>query len=145
MNKLRELLKTYREPILYLVFGVLTTAVSFLSAGLAKWVLETAGVGVDAMATVSTVFSWVCAVTFAYLTNRRFVFRSQVKGASAVLKEAAAFYGGRVSTLLFETVFMWVGSRLLGEGAYWWVKIAANVIILILNYVISKVFVFKKK
>lgn len=144
MKTIGKLLKTYREPLLYLVFGVLTTAVSFLSAGAGKWVLERLHADGSVVATVSTVFSWICAVTFAYVTNRRFVFESRAAGRTAVLKEALAFYGGRVTTLLFETAFMWVGNLLFREEGYWWVKIAANVIILVLNYLISKLFVFKK-
>ena len=143
MKKLKKLLKTYREPLLYLVFGVLTTIVSFLSAGVAKWLLEAAGEGTHAVSTVSTVFSWICAVTFAYLTNRVWVFESTAKGAAAIIKEAVAFYGGRVFTLLFEAVVMWIGYSLL-KTDYWWTKIAANVGVLVLNYVISKLLVFRK-
>lgn len=143
METLRKLFDKYREPVLYLVFGVLTTAVSFVSAGGAKWVLERMGGGTAVVSTVSTVFSWICAVTFAYLTNRQWVFQSTAAGIAEITKEVAAFYGGRVSTLLFETAFMWAGTSLLSFD-YWWTKIAANVIVLILNYVISKLVVFKK-
>ena len=104
--------------------------------------LEAAGGSTHVVSTVSTAFSWVCAVTFAYLTNRVWVFESTARGMAAILKEAAAFYGGRVFTLLFETAFMWVGNSLL-QLDYWWTKIAANVVVLVLNYVISKLLVFR--
>ena len=142
MKKLKEIFKKYREIILYILFGGLTTIVSFLSAGVAKWLLEAAGGSTHVVSTVSTAFSWVCAVTFAYLTNRVWVFESTARGMAAILKEAAAFYGGRVFTLLFETAFMWVGNSLL-QLDYWWTKIAANVVVLVLNYVISKLLVFR--
>ena len=142
MKNVRQLLKTYREPVLYLVFGVLTTVVSFLSAGIAKGLMEGMGWSTHAVSTVSTVISWVCAVTFAYLTNRRWVFASAVGGVDR-WREAAAFYGGRVFTLLFETAFMWVGSSVL-TCDYWWTKITANVVVLVLNYLISKLLVFRK-
>jgi putative flippase GtrA len=136
--------KKNKEMLLYLFFGVLTTAVSFVSAGVSKVLLESAGMGKDTVSTVSTVISWVCAVTFAYVTNRIWVFESTVKGAEQIVKEAASFYGGRVFTLLVETFIMWLGYSVAGFG-YWITKIAANIIVLILNYVISKLFVFKKK
>ncbi|MCD7773211.1 MAG: GtrA family protein, partial [Ruminococcus sp.] len=95
------------------------------------------------VSTASTVFSWICAVTFAYFKNRLWVFNSKAKGAGEITKEAASFYGGRVFTLVVETLMMWLGYSLL-QINYWITKIIANVVVLILNYVISKLFVFKK-
>lgn len=133
-----------RETILYLVFGVLTTVVSFATAGAAKYLLEKAGCSDDIVSTVSTVISWICAVTFAYVTNRIWVFNSHVTGFRAIVFEAAKFYGGRLSTLLVETFMMWLGYSVLNFN-YWITKIAANVVVLILNYIISKFFIFRKK
>ncbi|MDD6279330.1 MAG: GtrA family protein [Ruminococcus sp.] len=141
---LRDIYYKYEEKWLYLFFGVLTTVVSFVTAGISKNLLETAGFGKDAVSTVSTVISWICAVTFAYLTNRVWVFESRASGAAELAKEAASFYGGRVFTLIVETVMMWLGNAVIGIN-YWITKIAANVIVLILNYVISKMFVFRNK
>ena len=66
------------------------------------------------------------------------------KKGKDILKEGVSFYGGRVFTLIVETLMMWIGNGLLKLN-YWAVKIIANVVVLILNYIISKVFVFKKK
>ena len=136
--------KKNKEMLMYLFFGVLTTAVSFVTAGIAKAILENAGFSTKIVSSASTAFSWICAVTFAYITNRIWVFNSKAKGIKEITKEAAAFYGGRASTGIFEVLFMWAGNGLLHFG-YWITKIAANVIVLILNYVISKLLVFKKK
>lgn len=133
-----------KEMLLYLFFGVLTTAVSFVTAWLAKNVLGSLGADKNIIATASTVFSWICAVTFAYVTNRIWVFASQARGAKAVISEALSFYGGRVFTLLVEMLMMWVGYSLLAKG-YWITKIVANVVVLVLNYIISKLVVFRKK
>ena len=103
-----------KEMLLYLFFGVLTTAVSFVTAGISKVLLEQAGIGRGGVSTTSTVISWICAVTFAYITNRIWVF------------------------------MMWLGYSLLSFN-YWVTKIVANVVVLILNYVISKLVVFRKK
>ena len=110
-----------KEMLLYLFFGVLTTAVSFVTAGISKVLLEQAGIGKGGVSTTSTVISWICAVTFAYITNRIWVFESEAEGKKAIISEAASFYND------------------------WVTKIVANVVVLILNYVISKLVVFRKK
>lgn len=141
---LQALYYKYEEALLYLFFGVLTTAVSFLSAGLSKAGLEALSLGTDGVSVASTVISWICAVTFAYITNRLWVFDSEAEGVKGLAAEAVSFYGGRVFTLLVETGMMWLGYSVIGIN-YWVTKIAANVIVLILNYIISKLFVFKGK
>ena len=87
-----------KEMLLYLFFGVLTTAVSFVTAGISKVLLEQAGIGKGGVSTTSTVISWICAVTFAYVTNRIWVFESEAEGKKAIISEAASFYGGRIFT-----------------------------------------------
>ncbi len=141
---LQEIYYKYEDKWLYLVFGVLTTVVSFITAGISKGLLEKAGAGDAVVSTVSTVISWICAVTFAYLTNRVWVFKSSASNAKEVAVEAVSFYGGRVFTLLVEAAMMWFGYSFLKIN-YWVTKIAANVVVLILNYVISKLFVFTDK
>lgn len=138
-----------REMLMYLFFGVMTTVVSFITAGISKYLLELIKYSDDntketVVAIVSTVISWICAVTFAYVTNRVWVFDSKVKGTKGIITEMMSFYGGRIFTLLVEMGMMWLGYSVMGIN-YWVTKIVANVVVLILNYVISKLFVFKKK
>ena len=133
-----------REVLMYLFFGVMTTLVSFVTAGIAKNLCENAGLGKSAVSNISTVVSWICAVTFAYVTNRIWVFDSKAKGKKGIFAEMVSFYGGRLFTLFVEMGIMWLGYDLLDIN-YWVTKIFANVVVLILNYVISKLFVFKKK
>ena len=132
------------EMISYLFFGVMTTAVSFVTAGISKHLLESAGLGKAPVSTISTAISWICAVTFAYVTNRIWVFDSNAKGKKGIFAEMVSFYGGRLFTLFVEMGIMWLGYDLMDIN-YWVTKIFANVVVLILNYVISKLFVFKKK
>lgn len=136
--------KKNKEVLLYLFFGVMTTVVSFITAGIVKVIMEHFGAGSGAVANVSSVISWVVSVTFAYITNRIWVFDSNVKGTANIAKECASFYGGRVFTLLVEMLIMNVGYSWLGIN-FWVTKIVANVIVIILNYVISKLLVFRKK
>ena len=134
---IRNLYERYRELINYLIVGGLTTVVSFLS----YWVF------VDVFHIhymVSTVLSWIVSVTFAYVTNRKWVFESHARGAGAVLKEMLGFYACRIASGIMEMGMMYVGVDLLhinDKG----VKLAANVIVIIANYVLSKLIVFRKK
>lgn len=143
LNIFESFYKKNKSVLLYLFFGVLTTAVSFLTAWVSKDVLEAVDFGKDTVSVVSSVFSWICSVTFAYITNRIWVFESKASGKKQLFAEAVSFYGGRVFTLVVETLMMWAGYSLIGVN-YWLTKIIANVVVLILNYVISKLFVFKK-
>lgn len=136
--------KKNKEVLMYLFFGVLTTAVSFITAGIAKHFLENAEASNAVVSVLSTTFSWICAVTFAYVTNRIWVFRSLVHGVKGILLEAVSFYAGRLFTYFVELGMMWLGYTVL-EFNYWATKIVANIVVLILNYVISKLIVFRKK
>lgn len=136
--------KKNKEMLLYLFFGALTTAVSFVTLGVPQWLFEKAGMSEGTAIVPSNIISWICAVTFAYVTNRIWVFDSKAHGTKEIVQEAASFYGGRVFTLIVETLMMWVGVSLLGINK-WAVKVVASVVVLILNYIISKLFVFNKK
>lgn len=141
---LRDIYYKYEEKWLYLFFGILTTVVSFVTAGISKGMLESAGVSDGLVGDLSTTISWVCAVTFAFVTNRIWVFDSKARGAKAVFKEGVSFYGGRVFTYFVELIMMRIGYSWL-KFNYWLVKVVANIVVLILNYVVSKLFVFKSK
>lgn len=136
LRLLEPFYRKHREVLLYLLFGGLTTVVSVLVYGLFTEVVRL-------HVLVANVISWVAAVTFAYLTNRAWVFGQKPAGAKATLVQMAAFYGGRLATLGVEelillTFITWLG--LPGMA----VKLAAQVVIVILNYVVSKLFVFRK-
>ena len=137
MEKLRNLFWRYREPILYIVFGGLTTVVSFVS----YWIL------VDALYLhymAATVLSLVISVSFAYITNRKWVFESRAYGAKAVMFEIVSFFACRLASGFMEMGLMFVGVDLLhiNDKA---VKLVANVFVIIANYILSKAFVFRKK
>ncbi len=161
---LKNIYKKYEAVILYIIFGVLTTVVSFLTQAFASYVLKTPVM-------VSTVISWIAAVTFAYVTNRIFVFKSQERGAANIFMEVLRFFGARVTTLLMELLIMYLCADLFSQffvelmgldkldyenGLFKAAKdpykfnelifkLFAQVLILISNYVLSKLLVFKKK
>jgi len=135
-EKLKEKLLS-KEVLLYLVFGVLTTLVNIIVFTL---LYRTLGVGTVA----SNVAAWVLSVLFAYVTNRTFVFESKAAGAKAVIIEAIGFFSGRIMTGLLDTVIMYVSVDILAMDDLV-MKILSNVLVVILNYVISKFIVFRRK
>jgi len=135
-EKLKEKLLS-KEVILYLVFGVLTTLVNIIVFTL---LYRTLGVGTVA----SNVAAWVLSVLFAYVTNRTFVFESKAAGAKAVIIEAIGFFSGRIMTGLLDTVIIYVSVDILAMDDLV-MKILSNVLVVILNYVISKFIVFRGK
>ena len=139
MNKIVELYKKYKEIINYLIVGGLTTVVSMAIFYGSTWTFLD---GNDAFELqVANVISWVGAVLFSYFANRVFVFESKEKN---IFKELMAFLSSRVVTLLLDMGTMFVLSTLLHIN-YNFSKIVAMVLVTVGNYVISKVFVFKKK
>lgn len=140
--KLKEFLSRYKEGIMYLIFGVATTFVS--------WVLyilfvKFIGFGI----TLSNALSWIGAVTFAFFTNRAFVFESKEKSFLGLLKEMVLFVSSRALSGVVEIflptflVFIGLDGELLGIEGFW-AKAATSVIVIILNYFFSKWIVFKK-
>ena len=127
--------RKHREVLLYLFFGGLTTVLSV--AGF--WLL-TEPLTMEPL--LANVFTWVVCVAFAYLTNRAWVFDHRAAGGRAILQEAAAFAGGRLATLGMEELILWVGIGLLRFPKLA-VKLAAQILVVLGNYVISKWLVFR--
>ncbi|MBQ7906587.1 MAG: GtrA family protein [Clostridia bacterium] len=136
MSRLATLFKKYKEVILYLIIGVLTTAVSFA----VQWLFT------DATplnhAGLTTFIAWFVSVLFAFFANRIFVFES--KGKKGFFKELLLFYTSRVATGLLEIGSMWLFVDILLFN-HWVIKIIANIVIIVLNYILSKFIVFRKK
>ena len=137
MEKLKSLLTKYREQISYLFFGGCTTLINIAVYWLCAHPL---GLGTQA----SNVIAWVLSVLFAYVTNRIWVFRSQERSAKGILREMASFFGARVATGLLDQFNMW----LFVDTLHWPdmpVKIISNIVVILLNYVFSKLIIFRKK
>lgn len=139
MKKIIALFKKYKEQILYLVFGVLTTVVDILVFSLLTHTLLRGGGRVEQI--VANVIAWVAAVAFAYVTNRILVFESR---DTRVLLELLKFTGSRALTLLIDTLIILLFTAVLSLNADL-ANIVANLFVIVLNYVISKLFVFRKQ
>ncbi len=133
-RKTEELFQKHKELILYVFFGSLATVVS-----IGTFVLF------DALMNelVANALSWVITVGFAYWTNHTWVFRSGVRG-KGMWREMLAFYTGRSVTLGLEEGMLLVFVTVLGWNAAL-IKVAAQVVVLTGNYIISKLLIFRKK
>ena len=133
--------KKYREQIVYLFFGGVTTVIN--------WLVYTGFVLLGQDIEIANAIAWVAAVLFAYFTNRGFVFQSQNVERKAVIKEFFMFIGSRVATGIVELVgfplLYYLGMKQSMFGIDGFVaKIIVSVLVIILNYVLSKLLVFKK-
>ena len=132
---LRKRFEQYKDMIAYLFFGVCTTAVNVAVYWLAAHPLELGTMP-------SAVIAWIAAVLFAYVTNRKWVFHSQARGAAEIAREIASFFACRIATGVLDWACMYVFVDLL----HWndlIIKVAANILVIVLNYVASKLVVFK--
>ncbi len=152
MAKIKELWNKYKEIIMYLIFGVLTTVVSWVTYAGFTMIIPDFSIGslTKMNIVIANVLSWICAVLFAFVTNKLWVFESKSWKFSLVMKELWLFIVARLLTGVIE----WVGVPLLVqlglnqtifgiEGML--SKILVSVIVVILNYVFSKLIVFRKK
>ncbi len=142
MDKWKELYHRHREMIAYLFFGALTTIVSILSYALLSRLFALMMRQPWAMYSANFL-SILLSVTFAYITNRRYVFQSKAHDR-AIWVEMASFYLGRAVTMVLDMALM----ALLVTVLHIWdllAKSLVTVIVILLNYIISKLFVFKTK
>lgn len=138
---MRGWMKAHRELVMYLIFGVLTTAVNYGTAVGVNALL--AGSGVHA-SWPSVSIAWAVSVLFAYVTNRIWVFESKSKGARAVLREMLLFFGARLLSGVLEVVLMTLLVDKLGYN-FDVMKLLCNILVILLNYSFSKLVIFKKK
>lgn len=146
MQKIKDLLKKYKEVILYVLFGGLTTVVNYI-------IYFTCTEGFQIGWSPATLISWIGAVIFAYVTNRIWVFESRAKGFTAVLYEFVKFIAARLLSLGLE----WLTLKLLIDVLHmdgllyrnlplgeFLAKTVAQILVIIANYVFSKWIVFRK-
>ena len=140
IEKCKELMEKYREIIIYLIVGVLTTIVSFA----ANFVFERFILNPDIswQNFLINTSGWVAGVLFAYPLNRRWVFQSK---NPRIFREFFGFAGSRLSTWVLDVVIMWLTVNVMGMH-YWIAKIfISSVLVMIANYVFSKLLIFRKK
>ena len=137
IQKAKALIVKYWEVLIYLVFGVLTTVVNYV---IYLPVYNILGLS----AALSNAIAWVGAVAFAYLTNKPFVFKSHDWSMKTVVPELTKFVGCRVASGAAETVILLLTVDMLHWNGNLW-KLLTSVLVVILNYIASKLLVFRKK
>ena len=137
MKNIIKLLLKYKSIISYAFFGVCTTAVNVTSY---YFCFNVAGIS----NVVSTVIAWVLAVLFAYITNKLWVFESKSFERKVLVKEIPAFFGCRLATGVLDVVVMYMAVDVMySNGTVW--KIISNILVIIINYVASKLVIFKRR
>lgn len=137
---LKKLADIYRKNITvmrYLILGVLTTVINIAIFAICFKVLKVPNIP-------SNIIAWIGAVMFAYITNRKAVFNSKATNIKEILREIVTFFASRLLTLGVDLVIMHVTVTVwnLNEMI---MKILANIIVIILNFILSKLIVFRKK
>ena len=138
--KLKKIVNFYKLHISimrYLIFGVLTTIINIVTYFVCVYMLHIPNL-------ISNIIAWILSVLVAYLTNRKYVFDSKAEMPKEILIEVISFFASRIATLgvdegiMFITVDKWLWNGLL-------MKIITNIIVIILNFILSKLVVFRKK
>lgn len=137
MKTLIKKLISNKELILYLIFGILTTVVNFTVYSIATRLFSIEELLANAL-------SWLIAVIFAYVTNKLYVFSSKSWTVEIITKELTGFLTARVFSLGVDTLIMFFGIKILLMFDLY-VKLISQIVVVILNYVLSKYFVFKNK
>ena len=142
MEKMKELCIKHREIIVYLIVGVMTTVFAWAIRFLWNIVFY-AGTAhpLPLQTTILTIVEFIAGVSFAYPTNRKWVFRSTNPN---ILKEAAGFVSARLTTLVIQMLLNLVIINMLHVNFYV-ATVVIGIIVVILNYVFSKLLVFRKK
>lgn len=145
------------EIVSYLFFGVMTTVVNFITYGVVN---KFAGSDYEQLVLfdlmgkpfmwiyAANAIAWIVSVLFAFVTNKLFVFESTDHGVKAVIREVISFIGARIiSFIVFEELLFALVVKLLGEmnNASWIAKVVSGVLVIVFNYVASKLVIFRKK
>ena len=137
IGSIQKLIKKYEEIIRYLIIGVLTTALNYIVFVIFANVLK-----IDMH--VSNIIAWISGVIFAYFTNKLFVFESKSFKFEVIRKEIIGFGAARLFSLLIEEIILYIFVNLLNMEKLI-IKLIANIVVIIVNYVLSKFVIFKKE
>ena len=137
MKLIKELFNKYKELIMYGIMGVLTTIINIIAFTICE---KTFGIA----ALVSNVIAWVIAVIFAYITNKLLVFESKSFKKEVLIKEITSFTSARIFSLILEEIIIYVMIDLMNINSLI-VKVFSNIVVIVINYIFSKLVIFKKK
>ena len=142
LKKIADLYRAHKEGMRYLIFGGLSTLINILTYIVCAKVIFKGLSNANMIVNVSEIIAFIIALIFAYITNKIYVFESKTKGAKKLIKEFSSFTGCRIFTEIISIIMMnmtiWFGINDV------FMKIFSNIVVIILNYVFSKIIIFKK-
>ena len=149
MDRIKKLIKSeaFRELFVYGVVGVLTTVVNYVVYfGVTRLAALVAGVTPEhaALIAAGNVLSWIASVAFAFWANKKYVFRSPDWGKATLKKEVPGFVAARLFSLVLDIALMELMVHAIGIGDLI-AKLVSNVVVIIVNYFLSKFWIFRKK
>ena len=136
MNKIIEALRKNKQLLLYLFYGICTTAINTICYWLLYDALTLSNI-------VSTILAWLAAVVFAFVTNKVFVFESKRTNTTDRINEVISFFGCRLLTGILDAAIMAFAVDMLQWNGLLW-KLISNIIVTIINYIASKFLIFRK-
>lgn len=142
---IKNLFYRYESGLRYCYYGAWTTLLSIITKLLGEWLFSLGGytMEMDIPNLVNTTVSWIICATFAFVVNKKYVFMSKTQTKAALLREMSSFYGARLVSYFMELGIMWLTvTRFHWNFAF--MTVLVQVIILVSNYVFSKLVVFRK-
>ena len=137
LAKICNIIRMCKEPLAYVVFGILTTVVNIAVYYLMSDVMKIHYL-------LANIIAWICSVLFAFLTNKIWVFESRLWQGKIVLAEMGSFFLARAATGVMDMLLMWMLVDIAAVEEMI-AKVAVNVLVIVLNYVASKQWIFRKK
>jgi putative flippase GtrA len=137
VEQMRKLIKKYKSFIMYGIFGVLTTIVNLVAYNLCYNRFGMSN-------TISNILAWIAAVSFAYFTNKLWVFESKSWKWRVLKREVTAFVSCRLATGIMDIIIIFICVDIMGWHAML-MKVLSNILVIILNYIFSKLVIFKQK
>lgn len=131
-----NIIKRFKSIILYLVFGICTTIVNIIIYYICAHMIHLQTIS-------STCIAWIFAVLFAYITNRIWVFESEANEKNLIIKEVISFFSCRLATGVMDLIIMYVFVDIINMNDVI-IKVISNIVVIVLNYVASKLVIFKK-
>ena len=135
MKMMKDLYIKYKNFILYIFFGICTTMINIITYYICAYIFLVETI-------ISTTIAWIFAVFFAYVTNRKWVFDSKAIFMNEIIKEVVSFFSCRLATGVIDILIMYLFVNLLHFNDIF-IKIIANIIVIIFNYIASKFLIFK--
>ena len=132
---MKNMLEKYKSILMYLFFGICTTVINIVT----YWMFY---ISLDFLNVLSTIFSWIISVLFAYITNKLWVFESRSFGKKVLVREIATLFGARFISGIIDLAIMFLFVDMLLFPAMI-IKFISNIFVVIFNYVASKVLIFK--